>query len=146
MAQPADLPTSLTRSPSFQIERVRRHTKEEVERALERHGTSMREFWILSCVIEQPHSQRQLAEILAIDASDMVRIVDSLEDHDWVKRERDPKDRRRQLVTATKKGAKAYPALAKDIAAAEDRALDMSSSKQLKSLKKLSKAIVEEES
>lgn len=145
MPQSAELPTSLKQSPSFQIERVRRHTKDEVERALNEHGSSMREFWILSCVIDQPYSQRQLSELLAIDASDMVRLIDSLEKHDWVKRDRDPKDRRRQIVTPTKKGLKAHTTLVNDVSTAEDRALDMSTTKQLKSLKKLSKAILEEE-
>ena len=145
MAQSAELPSSLRQSPSFQIERVRRHTKDEVEHTLGKHGSSMREFWILSCVMERPLSQRQLSELLAIDASDMVRLIDSLEQHDWVKRDRDPKDRRRQIVTPTKKGSKAHPRLAEDVAAAEDSALDMSTTKQLKSLKKLSKAILEEE-
>lgn len=146
MSQTVELPSTLTQSPSFQIERVRRHTKDEVERVLSKHGSSMREYWILSCVIEQPLSQRQLSEVLVIDASDMVRLVDSLEKHEWVKRDRDPQDRRRQIVTPTKKGLKVHSSLAKDVADAEDRALDMSTNKQLKSLKKLSRAILEEES
>ncbi|QYH19203.1 MarR family transcriptional regulator [Corynebacterium aquatimens] len=145
MSQPAELPATLTRSPSFQIERVRRHTKDEVERTLAEHGSTMREFWILSCVMEQGLSQRQLSEMLVIDASDMVRLIDSLEAHEWVKRERDPQDRRRQIVTPTKKGVKAHALLLDDVATAEDRALDMSTTKQLKSLKKLSKAILSEE-
>lgn len=146
MAQSADLPSALTQSPSFQIERVRRHTKDEVERALNVHQSSMREYWILCCVIKQPLSQRELSELLIIDASDMVRLVDSLEKHHWVTRDRDPNDRRRQIITPTKKGMKAHALLAEEVLAAEDRALDMSTDKQLKSLKKLSKAILQEES
>lgn len=141
-----ELPGALAKSPSFQIERVRRHTKDEVERTLARHDSTMREFWVLTCVSEVAMSQRELAELLAIDASDMVRILDSLEDHGWVKRDRDPKDRRRQLVSATKKGAKILDSLSGDVAKAEDRALELSSQKQLKSIKKLAQAILLEES
>lgn len=141
-----ELPGALAKSPSFQIERVRRHTKDEVERTLARHDSTMREFWVLTCVSEVAMSQRELAELLAIDASDMVRILDSLEDHGWVKRDRDPKDRRRQLVSATKKGAKILDSLTGDVAEAEDRALELSSQKQLKSIKKLAQAILLEES
>ncbi|MDK8244667.1 MarR family winged helix-turn-helix transcriptional regulator [Corynebacterium sp. UMB10321] len=137
-----ELPEALTTSPSFQIERVRRHTKDEVERTLAKHDSSMREFWVLSCVSEQARSQSQLSELLAIDASDMVRLIDCLEKHAWVKRERDPKDRRRQIVTATKKGGKALTKLAEDVAAAEERALDAANHKQLKNLRKLSQAIL----
>lgn len=71
----------------------------------------------------------------------MVRLIDSLEGHGWVPRDRDPKDRRRQIVTPTKKGTKAHAELAARVAAAEERALDASSQKQLKGLKKLSRAI-----
>lgn len=140
-----DLPSTLAKSPSFQIERVRRHTKDEVERTLARHDSTMREFWILSCVASTPMSQRQLAELLIVDASDMVRLLDSLEDHGWVKRDRDPNDRRRQIVTATKKGEKALGTLTNDVAEAEDRALEEASQKQLKSIKKLSQAILSDE-
>lgn len=136
-----DLPSALAKSPHFQIERVRRHTKDEVERTLATHETTMREFWILTCVDVEPMSQRQLSELLNVDASDMVRLIDSLEDHGWVTRDRDPKDRRRQIVEATKKGRKALTKLGDDVAAAEDRALEASSQKQLKSLKKLSQAL-----
>lgn len=145
MATHDELPNALIKSPSFQIERVRRHTKDEVERTLYKHKVSMRGFWVLTCVADHALSQSQLSALLAVDASDMVRLVDSLEDLGWVKRDRDPKDRRRQIVTATKKGTKALGTLADEVADAEDRALDASSSKQLKSLKKLSKAILQEE-
>ena len=136
-----DLPSALAKSPHFQIERVRRHTKDEVERTLATHETTMREFWILTCVDVEAMSQRQLSELLNVDASDMVRLIDSLEDHGWVTRDRDPKDRRRQIVEATKKGKKALTKLGDDVATAEDRALEASSQKQLKSLKKLSQAL-----
>ena len=142
MAESLEHPTALTRSPSFQIERVRRATKDEVEKALAALGATMREFWVLTCTLEHAASQTQLSELLAIDASDMVRLIDSLETHGWVSRERDPKDRRRQIIASTKKGVKAHKELAELVAAAEDEALDESTNKQLKHLRKLAKAII----
>ena len=136
-----ELPSTLAKSPHFQVERVRRHTKDEVERTLAKHTSTMREYWILTCVDGEPMSQRQLSELLTIDASDMVRLIDNLENNNWVTRERDPKDRRRQIVAATKKGTKVLAKLAADVAEAEDRALEASSNKQLKSLRKLSQAL-----
>mgnify|MGYP001940296873 FL=1 len=136
-----ELPSALAKSPHFQVERVRRHTKDEVERTLAKHDSTMREYWILTCVDGEPMSQRQLSELLTIDASDMVRLIDNLENNNWVTRERDPKDRRRQIVAATKKGTKVLAKLAADVAEAEDRALEASSNKQLKSLRKLSQAL-----
>lgn len=142
MAESLEHPTALTQSPSFQIERVRRATKDEVEKALAQLGTTMREFWVLTCTLTHAASQTQLSELLAIDASDMVRLVDSLETHGWVTRERDPKDRRRQLIIPTKKGSKMQSQLATAVAEAEDRALDATTTKQLKQLRKLSQAIM----
>lgn len=142
MAESLEHPTALTRSPSFQIERVRRATKDEVEKALAALGATMREFWVLTCTLEHAASQTQLSELLAIDASDMVRLIDSLETHGWVSRERDPKDRRRQIIIPTDEGAKAQEQLAAAVAEAEDRALDATTTKQLKHLRKLSQAIM----
>ncbi|MBG6122358.1 MarR family winged helix-turn-helix transcriptional regulator [Corynebacterium aquatimens] len=145
MPDQRELPDSLLQSPSFQIERVRRHTKDEVERALAAASTTMREFWALTCVADAPASQKELAGLLGVDASDMVRLIDSLESKSWVSRDRDPGDRRRQIVTATKKGRRKLSDLAVTVAEAEQRALDASTNKQLKHLRKLSQALLSED-
>ncbi|MHC2799699.1 MarR family winged helix-turn-helix transcriptional regulator [Corynebacterium hesseae] len=137
------IPTSLLESPSFQLERLRRRTREGVEAALQTQRTTLREYWVLTCLVaETASSQSALSETLAIDASDMVRLLDSLESRHWVKRERDAKDRRRQIIASTKKGTKAHKELAVLVAKAEDEALDESTNKQLKHLRKLATAII----
>ena len=84
----------------------------------------MREYWVLTCLVDSDAaSQSALSETLAIDASDMVRLIDSLEKRGWAKRERDPRDRRRQIVSSTKKGTKAQAELAGLVADAESAAL-----------------------
>ncbi|MDO5032276.1 MarR family winged helix-turn-helix transcriptional regulator [Corynebacterium sp.] len=138
------IPTALLESPSFQLERLRRRTRDGVEAALATRQTTIREYWVLTCLVaDQAASQTALSSTLAIDASDMVRLIDSLENRSWVKRERDPKDRRRQIVASTKKGVKAHKELAGLVAQAEDAALDESTSKQLKHLRKLATAIID---
>ena len=137
------IPTPLLQSPSFQLERVRRRTRDKVEAALAEKKTTLREFWVLTCLVDSDAaSQSFLSETLAFDASDMVRFIDQLEDREWARRKRDPKDRRRQIVTSTKKGSKAYKELAELVTKAEDEALYDSTSKQLKHLRKLAKAII----
>lgn len=146
MATKYDLPAALVSSPSFQVERVRRRTRDEVESVLGKNDTTMREYWVLTCIVEKnAASQSHLSEVLAIDASDMVRLIDSLEKKGWASRERDPADRRRQIVASTKDGSKVQSKLSKLVAEAEDRALDASTTKQLKHLRKLTKAILQEE-
>ncbi|MBI9001038.1 winged helix DNA-binding protein [Corynebacterium sp. CCM 9185] len=143
MAATPLVPTALLESPSFQLERLRKRTRDEVEVALAKEHTGLREYWVLTCLVEESAaSQTALCDLLAVDASDMVRLIDSLEKHGWVKRERDQKDRRRQIVAATKKGRTAQKKLREFVTEAEDRALDESTSKQLKHLRKLAKAII----
>lgn len=146
----ASIPTPLLQSPSFQLERLRRRTRDCVENALSQKDTTLREYWVLTCLVtDNAASQSFLSETLAIDASDMVRLIDSLEERGWAKRERDSKDRRRQIVASTKKGNKAHKELSELVSAAEDEALDESTKKQLKHLRMLAKAIIasdEEES
>ena len=81
---------------------------------------------------------------MGVDRSDMVRLVDSLEKRHLAKRVKD-KDRRRQIISITKKGVKAHNALRPLVTQAEDSALDESTSKQLKHLNKLAKAIISSE-
>ena len=143
MHEPLPLPADLLSSPSFQLERLRRRTREFVETALQEHGFNLREYWVLTCLVDgDAASQATLGEILGVDRSDMVRLVDSLEDRQLAKRVKDPKDRRRQIISVTKKGTKAYAQLRPLVTTAEDKAQDESTSKQLKHLRKLAKSII----
>ncbi|AIG64696.1 MarR family transcriptional regulator [Corynebacterium atypicum] len=140
------LPHALLSSPTFQLERLRKRTRDEVETRLSEAGTTLREYWVLACLSSADGaSQTSLAATVLIDPSDLVRIIDELEKKGWAHRERDPRDRRRQLVKATKKGAKAAEKLGDLVAEGEDLALDESTSKQLKHLRKLAKAIIAED-
>lgn len=142
-----EIPSSLLESPSFQLERLRRRTRDEVESALATRSSTMREYWVLTCLVaEDAASQSALSEMLDIDASDMVRLIDSLEERKWAKRERDPRDRRRQIVSSTKKGTKAQDELASLVSQAEHIALDESNRKQLKHLRKLTVSVFNSES
>lgn len=143
MSDALTLPADLLSSPSFQLERLRRRTREFVEAALAAEGFNLREYWVLTCLVDgDAASQATLGEILGVDRSDMVRLVDSLEKRNLAKRVKDPKDRRRQIISVTKKGTKAYTTLRPLVIAAEDQALDESTSKQLKHLRKLAKSII----
>ncbi|AEG82400.1 MULTISPECIES: MarR family winged helix-turn-helix transcriptional regulator [Corynebacterium] len=139
----ADIPAALLQSPSFQLEHLRRRTRDCVEEALSHEGITLREYWVLTCLVSSDvPTQATLCDALGIDASDMVRLIDSLEAKSWTTRERDPQDRRRQIVKATKAGKSAHPHLAEVVTKAEDAALDDSTAKQLKHLRKLAAAII----
>lgn len=143
MAESPHLPHNLLASPSFQLERLRRRTREFVEADLSREGFNLREYWVLTYLVDgDATSQTTLGEVIGVDRSDMVRLVDSLEQRSLAHRVKDPKDRRRQIISATKKGRRTQEKLAPMVQAAEDKALDESTSKQLKHLEKLAKSII----
>lgn len=68
-----------------------------------RLGISFRHYMALSAIPELI-SQRELAEMLCIDANNTVLLLNELEALGWVRRERDPLDRRRHVVHITPAG------------------------------------------
>jgi DNA-binding MarR family transcriptional regulator len=70
-------------------------------------GMSIRHFMALHSIPgEIP--QRQLADVMCIDANNTVILLNELEALGWVVRERDPQDRRRHVVRSTDAGRAAY--------------------------------------
>lgn len=136
-AQPVTqpIPSALLSSPAFQFERLRRRTRSEVESQLSKTGYTLREYWVMACLTEaNAASQSCLSDVLGIDASDMVRLIDILEQRGWARRDRDPNDRRRQVVSATIKGRRATADLARNVSAAEAQALRNADDEQLTNL------------
>jgi DNA-binding MarR family transcriptional regulator len=73
--------------------------------ALEPLGIGPREWAALNCLDEQHGlSQRQVAELLGVDRTTMVALVDELQTNGWVTRNPQPDDRRKNIVTLTRKG------------------------------------------
>lgn len=52
----------------------------------------------------QPASQKEVADRVGLYPSDLVAMVDQLEELGWVERSRDPSDRRRYQLTVTDEG------------------------------------------
>jgi DNA-binding MarR family transcriptional regulator len=70
-------------------------------------GMSARHFMALYSIPDAV-PQRQLGEMLCIDANNTVILLNELEAAGWVVRERDPQDRRRHVVRITDAGRAAY--------------------------------------
>lgn len=93
-------------------------------RSLESHGLRVRSYSVLAITCgEVPVTQRDLAEFLALDPSQIVSLVDELESAGLVKREVDPADRRSRVVRATKRGRDRFAAARGAIAEAERESL-----------------------
>ncbi len=65
----------------------------------------VRPYAVLAAVAEGARpSQRELSEFLRLDPSQIVALVDDLEDRGLISREQDPRDRRAKVVVATDAG------------------------------------------
>ena len=103
------LPDDLLTSPMFlmvQLMRMARRRAETWQRADPADtGVRLPHYMVLSVLNHYgPASQREMADRLHFDASDMVGMIDLLEDHGYVSRLRDPSDRRRYKLTVTPSG------------------------------------------
>lgn len=76
----------------------------------------------LACSSAAP-SQRELAEFLLLDPTQIVALVDGLEQRGLVKRETDPRDRRSKVIKGTAKGRRVLAEAAVATQQAEDQAM-----------------------
>jgi DNA-binding MarR family transcriptional regulator len=71
-------------------------------------GMDLRHLMLLSYVRDHDGApQQELADVLCMDANNVVLLLNEIEDLGYVHRRRDPSDRRRHLVELTKKGLQA---------------------------------------
>jgi DNA-binding MarR family transcriptional regulator len=76
-----------------------------ISAALEPLGIGPREWAALLCLDEQHgHSQKEVAELLGVDRTTMVALIDGLRANGWIERQPQPDDRRKNIVTLTRTG------------------------------------------
>ncbi|MFC8680505.1 MarR family winged helix-turn-helix transcriptional regulator [Microbacterium ureisolvens] len=120
---PADLRSSaLTDDLSFLLARANAIALAAGNAALAEHGLKARSYSVLVLAAGDARpSQRELAEFLRLDPSQVVSLVDELQSRKLVERRPDPSDRRANVVVATDAGRELV-ATARDAArAAEER-------------------------
>lgn len=82
-------------------------------------------------------TQRELAEFLSLDPSQIVALIDELQQRGLVERKPGPSDRRQKLVSATKAGRTLHTAAQKAAQAAESRQLVMLTGEEVASLRSI---------
>ncbi|MGQ7298150.1 MarR family winged helix-turn-helix transcriptional regulator [Quadrisphaera sp. KR29] len=102
-----------------------------------------RSYSVLSTACEpQPLTQRELATLLELDPSQVVALVDELEQRGLVTRVTDPRDRRRRLVQASPRGREVLRQAAALAAASEEAALAPLSQPERDALRTLLRKLV----
>lgn len=99
------LPAALRTRSGFVLTRLAALARQECAEQLAAVGLSQHQHAILCCLDEYgPAFQKDVAGRLGIDGGDIVAFIDGLQDQGLVVRERDQRDRRRQILTITASG------------------------------------------
>ena len=90
---------------SFLLARANALTLAAANAALAEHGLKARSYSVLALAADDVRpTQRELAEFLRLDPSQVVALVDGLEKRQLVERQTDPADRRANVLVATDAG------------------------------------------
>jgi DNA-binding MarR family transcriptional regulator len=119
-----DAPKRLQRLPSWLLSHAALVGDRLVGEALAAEGVRKYHFRVLVALSDDgPLSQAELGRRLAIDRSDTAAVVAELEQREWLARERDDRDRRRNVVTITAAGEDALARMDAAIDGAQDALL-----------------------
>ena len=113
--EPAPLPASLQRRLGAVLAWAAETAQEVADRALEPLGLNVKHFGVMTFLGHETDSdpergslsQQAIGERLRIDRTTMVSLIDDLERAGYVKRERNPDDRRAYVISLTAAGRRA---------------------------------------
>jgi MarR family transcriptional regulator, lower aerobic nicotinate degradation pathway regulator len=100
--RPAAIPEELRACTAFLLARVGTGIKAHAIEEFEREGFSMYQFSVLGA----KETQATIADALTLYRSQLVRVLDELEQAGLIERRRDQSDRRRHMVSLTPAGRK----------------------------------------
>lgn len=85
------------------------------------HGLRVRSYSVLSLACDDGRpSQKEIADLLRLDPSQVVNLIDQLQDLGYVERVPDARDRRSNVLTATQSGREAHDRARVDVRRAEE--------------------------
>ncbi|WP_313816768.1 MarR family transcriptional regulator [Citricoccus sp.] len=122
----------------FLTSRARGRGISHANQQLEGLDLKVRQFSVLSLAASgQNPSQREMGEFLALDPSQIVALVDNLEQRGAVLRETDPRDRRSKIIVATDAGRDLHAQALRILEDSEDYTLSTLSPRERKQLRSL---------
>ena len=115
---------SVRGASSLLIAQLARGTRRRVEQAVAPIGLRPRELLALQHLRERgPSAQQALAELIGIDATNLVAVLNRLDDAGLIERGRDRADRRRAIIAISPQGDRVLADLDKALHALDDEIL-----------------------
>ena len=97
--------TAVRSASSLLVAQLARGTRRRIEQAVAPTGLRPRELLALQHLQERgPSAQQTLAELVGVDATNLVAVLNSLEDAGLIDRRRDRADRRRAIIALSAHG------------------------------------------
>jgi MarR family transcriptional regulator, lower aerobic nicotinate degradation pathway regulator len=137
------LSAALRRRPSFALIRLAALARQHCVDVLVSACLSQHQHAILCCLDEfGPSVQKDVATRLGLDAGDIVAFVDGLQAAGLLTRERDPRDRRRQILSITDEGRRVLLRVEEMFDAAEPGALAALTARQRSDLHRMATQVL----
>lgn len=96
---------NVTESWGYALGKVTQTMTEEVSNHLAKCNINARDYGILCTIHSTPNlTQKQIGEIMKVDRTTMVQLIDALESKELVTRISNPNDRRQNLIVITESG------------------------------------------
>jgi DNA-binding MarR family transcriptional regulator len=138
------IPDSLADQVGYLLSKAHLRVHVSANEALAPLGLTVKHYGLLTLLVhEGPVSQGRLGEVMRIDRTTMVALIDDLERAGHVDRTRNPEDRRAYALSATVAGKRIQRSAATLMERIQDEALSPLSTGERRELRRMLRAIVE---
>lgn len=139
--------TNIMNSFGFLSFKLAEALEENLEQYIsEKFQMKSREVGIMMAVKDQKLSQIQIGQILKLDKNSVRFFIDGLEERKYVYRDKNPENRRENLICLTEQGENLAEELMKTLAISENEVLNVLSLEEKELLKSIMKKVYENRS